>query len=521
MASEVGVLDIDRPPSCARAACSRAACSCRHRGQGRIIERRRDQGRAGRRAPLQEWLDAGLVDLDDLPGREHTCRTPTRRARVSRTFGYTTRSRRSSSRPMARTGAEAIGSMGTDTPIAVLSTGPRLLFDYFRSCSPRSPTRRSTPSARSWSPPRLHHRPRGQPARPRTPESCRQIELPPDPRQRRAGQAPPHQRGRETPASARRHAGQRPVPGGRRRRPGACARRHPRRGRPRPSPTGANIIILLRPRLDADDLAPIPSLLLTAAVHHHLVREKTRTKVGLVVEAGDAREVHHMALLSATAPPPSTRTWPSRPSRHDRPGALTTDVDPSSRRSRNYIKACRQGRAEGDVQDGHLHGRLLHRRPDLRGDRPRPGARRRVLHRHAVQARRHRPRRDRRRGGRRATPRPTRSTGGRPTASSRWAASTSGAARASTTCSTPRRSSSCSTPPAPALRHLQGVHQARRRPGRAPHATLRGLFRSTRPPAGPARRGRAGQRDRQALLHRRDELRLDLAPRPTRRWPSP
>src|SRR4029078_6165248 len=45
------------------------------------------------------------------------------------------------------------------------------------------------------------------------------------------------------------------------------------------------------------DLAPIPSLLLTSAVHHHLIREKTRTQVGLVVEAGDRREAHHVALL--------------------------------------------------------------------------------------------------------------------------------------------------------------------------------------------------------------------------------
>ena len=52
----------------------------------------------------------------------------------------------------------------------------------------------------------------------------------------------------------------------------------------------------VRPQLERV-LAPIPSLLLTAAVHHHLVREKTRTKVGLIVESGDAREVHHMALL--------------------------------------------------------------------------------------------------------------------------------------------------------------------------------------------------------------------------------
>ncbi len=59
---------------------------------------------------------------------------------------------------------------------------------------------------------------------------------------------------------------------------------------------GANIVVL-SDRSSNEHLAPIPSLLLTAAVHHHLVREKTRTKVGLIVESGDAREVHHMALL--------------------------------------------------------------------------------------------------------------------------------------------------------------------------------------------------------------------------------
>jgi glutamate synthase (NADPH/NADH) large chain len=59
---------------------------------------------------------------------------------------------------------------------------------------------------------------------------------------------------------------------------------------------GARVIVLSDRDGDAED-CPIPSLLLTAAVHHHLIREKTRTKVGLVVEAGDVREVHHVALL--------------------------------------------------------------------------------------------------------------------------------------------------------------------------------------------------------------------------------
>ena len=54
---------------------------------------------------------------------------------------------------------------------------------------------------------------------------------------------------------------------------------------------------MLRDRNTDEVEAPIPSLLLTAAVHHHLIREKKRTQVGLIVECGDAREVHHMALL--------------------------------------------------------------------------------------------------------------------------------------------------------------------------------------------------------------------------------
>jgi glutamate synthase (NADPH/NADH) large chain len=62
-------------------------------------------------------------------------------------------------------------------------------------------------------------------------------------------------------------------------------------------PSGGARFVVLSDRDSNRDLAPIPSLLLTAAVHHHLIREKTRTQVGLIVEAGDVREVHHVALL--------------------------------------------------------------------------------------------------------------------------------------------------------------------------------------------------------------------------------
>ena len=124
-------------------------------------------------------------------------------------------------------------------------------------------------------------------------------------------------------------------------------------------------------------------------------------------------------------------------------------VDPQQGRQELH-QGRRQGRAEGDEQDGRQHRRQLHRRADLRSDRPRPRTGRRVLHRHRQPARRHRPRRGRRRGGRPPQGGPSaaaRPSG--PTASSSSAASTSGVARARCTCSTRRRCSSCSTPPEP------------------------------------------------------------------------
>src|SRR5690606_33059970 len=101
-------------------------------------------------------------------------------------------------------------------------------------------------------------------------------------------------------------------------------------------------IVILSDRGSDATLAPIPSLLLTSAVHHHLVREKTRTQVGLVVEAGDAREVHHMCLLlgygaSAINPYMAFETLEDMAAR----GALDgVGVDEAVK---NYIKACGKG----------------------------------------------------------------------------------------------------------------------------------------------------------------------------------
>ena len=104
---------------------------------------------------------------------------------------------------------------------------------------------------------------------------------------------------------------------------------------------GARIIVL-SDRHSTAELAPIPSLLLTAAVHHHLVREKTRTQVGLIVEAGDVREVHHVALLigyGAAAVNPYLAMETVEDLARD---GYFVDVSPS-RRCSNLVKALGKG----------------------------------------------------------------------------------------------------------------------------------------------------------------------------------
>jgi hypothetical protein len=213
------------------------------------------------------------------------------------------------------------------------------------------------------------------------------------------------------------------------------------------SSPGSKRFIVLSDRDSDADLAPIPSLLLTSAVHHHLIRGEDphpgrAHRRGRRRARGAPRRAAHRLRRGGGQPLPGDgdRRGPRRAGGHHR-------RHPREGRAQPH-QGARQGRAQGDEQDGHLDRRVLPRRPDLRGDRPVPGARRPLLHRHhlrlggvgldviAEEVARH--------------ARPTRRAASRRrTARSRSAASTSGAARASRTCSTPRRSSASSTPRAP------------------------------------------------------------------------
>ena len=122
------------PPSasCARGACSRAACSSSTPAKGRLVEDEEIKSELAAEHPYGEWLAADQIRLDELPAR--TMLTPQHgraSSRQQRLFGYTTEELRMILAPMAPTGAEPLGSMGSDTSIAVLSDRSRLLYDYF------------------------------------------------------------------------------------------------------------------------------------------------------------------------------------------------------------------------------------------------------------------------------------------------------------------------------------------------------------------------------------------------------
>jgi len=296
LASEVGVLDLDPATVVRKGRLQPGRMFLVDTDEHRIIEDEEIKDELATQHPYDEWLHAGLVHLDDVPEVEHVVHTHSSVTRRQQVFGYTEEELRILLTPMANTGAEPIGSMGTDSPIAALSEKPRLIFDYFAQLfaqvtnPPLDAIREELVTSLNGS-----IGPEANLLQP-TPASCRQIVLPfpvisnddlaKIRHVNRHGDMP----GFKTHVSR----GLYDVAGG-----GAAMARRLEEICAEVSEAiadGARIIVL-SDRHSTAEVAPIPSLLLTGAVHHHLVREKTRTQVGLLVEAGDVREVHHVALL--------------------------------------------------------------------------------------------------------------------------------------------------------------------------------------------------------------------------------
>ena len=296
LASEVGVLDIPADQVARKGRLQPGKMFLVDIEQGRIIEDDEIKDSLAQSAPYSEWLHAGIMKLNELPPREHIIYPHSSVVRRQRAFGYTEEELRILITPMAKNGAEPLGSMGTDSPIAALSEKPRLLFDYFSQLfaqvtnPPLDAIREELVTSLGGSVGPEHNLLDPGPA------SCRQISLafPVIDNDELAKIIHVNVDGDYPGLSAYVVRGLFQVAGG-----GDSLRKRLDEIAIEVSTAiaeGARIIVLSDRDGDAED-APIPSLLLTSAVHHHLIREKTRTTVGLVVEAGDVREVHHVALL--------------------------------------------------------------------------------------------------------------------------------------------------------------------------------------------------------------------------------
>ena len=397
LASEVGVLDLDPATIVRKGRLQPGRMFLVDVDEHRIIEDDEIKGELAAEHPYDEWLHAGLIHLADIPEREHVVHTHASVTRRQQVFGYTQEELRVLLTPMANSGAEPIGSMGTDTPIAALSDKPRLLFDYFAQMfaqvtnPPLDAIREElvTSLAGTIGPEANLLEP--------TPATCRQIVLPfpvfdnDDLAKIRHINRDGDMPGFITHVSR----GLYEVEGGgeamARRIDEICAEVSA-------AIAGGARVIVLSDRHCTAELAPDP----VAAAHRrgpppprpredpHPGRSAGR---GRRRARGPPRRAPDRVRRRRGQPLPRDGVGrgprPRRLLRHGRARGRGAEPDQGSG----------QGRAEGDVQDGRLDRRVLHRRADLRGGRALPGAGRPLLHRHHVQARRRRARRDRR-GGR-------------------------------------------------------------------------------------------------------------------------
>lgn len=300
MASEAGVLDLHPSTVVRRMRLQPGRMFLVDTAQGRIVSDEEIKADLAAEHPYQEWLDNGLVPLDELPEGKDV-RMPHHRIVMRQlAFGYTYEELNLLVAPMARLGAEPIGSMGTDTPVAVLSQRPRMLYDYFHQLFAQV-TNPPLDAIREEVVTSLQGTTGGERDLLNPDEnSCHQIVLP-QPILRNHELAKLVSLDPNDKVNGRPHGLRSKVirclyrvsEGG----AGLAAALEEVRGAAAAAIADGARIIILSDRESDEEMAPIPSLLAVAGVHHHLVRERTRTQVGLVVESGDAREVHHMAAL--------------------------------------------------------------------------------------------------------------------------------------------------------------------------------------------------------------------------------
>ena len=294
LASEVGVIDVPEAQILSKGRVAPGKMFTVDLQEGRIIQDAEVKAGIAAAKPWAEWVKQNKKTLDEFPELEHVRHTSASVKLRQLTFGYTTEELRLLLGPMASTGAEPLGAMGSDTPIAVLSQRPRLLFDYFTQSfaqvtnPPLDAIREElvTSMATSIGPDgnllslQKVHAPQIALDFPViTNDQLAKISNLRDPEGQKITLKV---RGLYRPDGGEQEL--------RTRLQEICEKVSAAVNR------GVRYLVL-SDRDSSAAWAPIPSLLLTSAVHHHLLKSSNRTRVSLIIESGDAREVHHIALL--------------------------------------------------------------------------------------------------------------------------------------------------------------------------------------------------------------------------------
>jgi len=363
MASEAGVLDIPPEEVESKGRLRPGRMFLVDTAQGRIIADDEIKNALAKRHPYRKWLNENQLKLDELPkikefknpgysqrggSNGHAANGHAKNGaplsdhellrEQQRAFGYTLEDLKILMAPMAESGLEAIGSMGSDTPIAVLSNRPQLLYNYFKQLF-----------AQVTNPPLDAIREEivtmlittiGSEGNllAETPEQARLLRidspvLTNEQLARIRALDKPMFKSATVSTLFRAKDG---VAGMRR-------RLDEIRSEVSHAVAGGATLVVLSDRGVSAEFAPIPALLAVSAVHHHLIREKSRTRCGLIVETGDAREVHHFCLLSAYGAG-AVNPYLAFDTIHQmqREGQLPADI-PAEKLEKNFIKAVGKG----------------------------------------------------------------------------------------------------------------------------------------------------------------------------------
>ncbi len=338
MASETGVLPIAPERIVRKGRLQPGKIFLIDTAQGRIIEDAEVKNDLVDKRPWKRWVKEYLVQLADLPLPEYEATALEPLVVRQHVFGYTLEDLNVVLEPMALNAQEPLGSMGADTPLACLSDKPQLLYNYFKQLFAQVTNPPLDANFEALVTSLNTYLGKGGNLLSEKPENCHFVKLKSpilsnDDLRRLRGVNSGSLKAMTFPMlfDARR--------GGEALEEAidtlcskvATAVR-----------AGNSIVILSDKGVDKDN-APIPALLAAAAVHHHLIREGIRVQASLVVETGEAREVHHFSLLigygaSAVNPYMAFETIEEMHSRRVFPEELTAE-----KAIANYIKAINKG----------------------------------------------------------------------------------------------------------------------------------------------------------------------------------